>query len=1820
MDEEFPFALFVEGKWDPRTPKLKNKLIIYFQSKRSNGGDCLVQYEVSDGQKATVRFKTEEVRQNVLEKQDHKIKLGKESLSLSVYLSPSEAKSSQETKSPVDTGQTEKLPTKDEKPTSTESQIKEEEDTGLSEDSKDSAPTLAVIKNIQNVKLEFLEMLVENVLKETPESKGVSIELIPECSCAVITFMNRKDAVDFIMSGPENSICKRKNLEISLLDKTTKVKVEDLPPGMNSDYISLYFEKFGEIVGDVEMLEDDESAIITFNVHEDANAVLRHQHMIKKHPIKVFPYHESLGVALYGKERPTLKLPEFFIENIDESVWKYLQEHQKPLDQIMQDMQKHFCHLEFQDPAVRICPLPSILQQGAQTKKLIQTWKEKASAQFTTAVSQYTSLKIDKIERDAWLELEAEIQKMLSSEPVSLILHEGQGTMIIAGLAEDVRRTGEMAQSTVNRITQRIQRQKSSIEDEVSMTPSIYELVMKDGLEDALYNTFPELRLCFNAPSEKLTLFGVKQEVLESKNKILQEVIGLTRGIVELHSSVLEFLNMADREELTKKLFLSKGIRASLEINKDQVFLVAKTDRTFKDGENELKVGLYHACIDIDDPSVIRTAEWHNLVDRLSNTVNSSVMMMLINTSDRQVVISGFAESVQWVQEQLSDYVLNNSCITSTLQADKIIVNFIKEHKKEDCSKLLQDKIDVNFKGNTITLTGPRLYVSECQLAFEDLCASVYCCNFKVDKPGAKKCFKIKGEMMVERAKVKMGCVVELVDEQNYNQISSNLTEKKRVRTPDGVEIVVNKDDMCSYPVDAIVNAANVNLNLNGGLSKALSDAAGPKLQEACKQIIKRRTLKTGDVVHTEAGQLPCKHVIHAVGPNFDRSDPQEAIKCLKNAVKRSLNLADSLFCQSLAIPAISSGNLGFPPNLCADTIVSALEEFFKFVNGETCLKEIHLIDKNDNTIAALEAAVQKAYGGSSTSQDSTFRGNSSSHQQNLNTASSSNRHQQNLNTSSYSNQGSSQSVKTNEGLTVTLAKCNIQDTSLDVLVNSVAPDLALNHGAIAQAILATAGPQIQTLLNQQAKGPANDGAVFITSGCNLKNKVVFHAVAPHWKQAQGSAQSTLEGIMDECLRQAEQQKQGSIVFPAIGTGNLGFPKPLVATTMLDSVLKFSKTRTSSHVQEVMFALHPSDHLTIQAFTSEFNQKFNIQSSSASDSSEGPFSKVTSPKTGMYETTVGGVVLQVLSGDITKETTDAIVNSTNDNFTLKSGVSKAILDAAGPNVEAECQQQGAQPNKGLIMTQQGNLQCKKIIHISAMSNLTTIQKRVRQALEMLVKQKFTSIAFPAFGTGQGGANPGNVADAMMDAVIDFLTRTPQSSLKTVRIVIFQAPMLVDFHQSMLRKEVTVKQKTESAWSRLTTFTKSFFMPKSKDVTSPQEKDFLMENKSMPVLCFSICGPSKTAVDETMQFIDKFISEEQAFQSISDAMILSLSEKDKQRIRDLQRTMDVNVKIEQKAQAATAADSEEVTLIVEGLSRDVLVVIGEINNMLKTTRDDVNKKQSMELTAEFVDWQYQQGGQYHSFDLATNFKLEQACSLNSQQVDINFQGQIYNVKIPEGPAVSGGTQMEIRRVDKMSVAAADTLPQEWEVMASTELIKVCPLKTGSKEYNDVLADFRKTCPNNVLKIDRIQNPSMWKNYQNNKQYMEKKNGHQNNEKMLFHGTREDSINHINHSGFNRSYAGLNAAAYGKGTYFALNASYSSSNTYSVPNAQGHKRMYYCRVLTGDYAPGNGSMITPPAKTTNGTDLYDTVVDNTARPTIFVVFRDYHAYPEYLITFT
>lgn len=99
-----------------------------------------------------------------------------------------------------------------------------------------------------------------------------------------------------------------------------------------------------------------------------------------------------------------------------------------------------------------------------------------------------------------------------------------------------------------------------------------------------------------------------------------------------------------------------------------------------------------------------------------------------------------------------------------------------------------------------------------------------------------------------------------------------------------------------------------------------------------------------------------------------------------------------------------------------------------------------------------------------------------------------------------------------------------------------------------------------------------------------------------------------------------------------------------------------------------------------------------------------------------------------------------------------------------------------------------------------------------------------------------------------------------------------------------------------------------------------------------------------------------------------------------------------------------------------------------------------------------------------------------------------------------------------------------------------------------------------------------------------------------------------------------FSQFSATAFGEGVYFAVNASYSAQTTYSKPDSQGHKRMYLCKVLTGEFTVGQGGMRVPPPKPGQQSHiLYDSVVNAMNSPIMFIIFNDTQGYPAYLITF-
>lgn len=144
------------------------------------------------------------------------------------------------------------------------------------------------------------------------------------------------------------------------------------------------------------------------------------------------------------------------------------------------------------------------------------------------------------------------------------------------------------------------------------------------------------------------------------------------------------------------------------------------------------------------------------------------------------------------------------------------------------------------------------------------------------------------------------------------------------------IELV--QGDITELDTDAIVNAANAQLILGGGVAGAIRRKGGPKIQEECNRI---GGTYVGGAVITTGGNLKAKYVIHAVGPRMGEGDEDNK---LKNATINSLKLADEKSLKSIAFPAISTGIFGYPLDRCAEIM---LNEAVNYLKRDTGLERI---------------------------------------------------------------------------------------------------------------------------------------------------------------------------------------------------------------------------------------------------------------------------------------------------------------------------------------------------------------------------------------------------------------------------------------------------------------------------------------------------------------------------------------------------------------------------------------------------------------------------------------------------------------------------------------------------------------------------------------------------------------------------------------------------------------------------------------------------------------------------------------------------------------
>jgi O-acetyl-ADP-ribose deacetylase (regulator of RNase III) len=160
--------------------------------------------------------------------------------------------------------------------------------------------------------------------------------------------------------------------------------------------------------------------------------------------------------------------------------------------------------------------------------------------------------------------------------------------------------------------------------------------------------------------------------------------------------------------------------------------------------------------------------------------------------------------------------------------------------------------------------------------------------------------------------------------------------------------------DLTLEQVDAIVNAANVELAHGGGLAGAIVRRGGAVIQEESDRIA---PVPVGGAVVTGAGDLSCRWVIHAVGPRWGEGQEEQKLRA---AVQSSLSEADRLAARSIALPAIATGIFGYPKDAGTRVIVDTVLAWIGH-HPDTSVRSIRLTASDRPTAELFAAALRTA-------------------------------------------------------------------------------------------------------------------------------------------------------------------------------------------------------------------------------------------------------------------------------------------------------------------------------------------------------------------------------------------------------------------------------------------------------------------------------------------------------------------------------------------------------------------------------------------------------------------------------------------------------------------------------------------------------------------------------------------------------------------------------------------------------------------------------------------------------------------------------------------
>ncbi|XP_078600810.1 protein mono-ADP-ribosyltransferase PARP14-like [Branchiostoma floridae x Branchiostoma japonicum] len=1627
-----------------------------------------------------------------------------------------------------------------------------------------------------------------------------------------------------MVTKAQSRLLEGQQLTMERVPVTDAVIVTGLPDNVSRDLLELYFDKeTGSSRGSVTEIKMDSStgtAVVQFDDASTVNSVhQKSSHILNNTPISVQPYYECLGEVVDDNAPEAFQMPQpinikikpqlilFAFAMFAEQLTSKLEEVNAEVDMTVTDI---------------VTVSPTLTAEMKGVRKLAKLWEDESRCCVEQFFTQFLTTEI-RVASQIWQRAKDRFdeasEKVSTSNRDNVWIEEsddkdgGGGVVALIGTTEAVKEAELICKTIIKETEALLKWEASIVTDRIdNMKAAKLKILQLNNFPEK----YPDVEIRLDIDNQSVEFKGqqalvrkAKIDLYETTNKIAEERVTLSRG-------KLAYLKSDKGRKHLEDNLKKNDIKAAFAIENEEITILAQLFVEVKAAKDLLQQ------VVSESPVAIAEESRDLLTKQRFVTYSTNLQQKLsvdIHVAKDKVWVVGPVEKVAAASKDIKTYITTNTIVAINMDVAEGKAKYLDYYRSAAIKDVEKDHaeqlVKIMIGQGKLTVKGTKDGTQSARRQLQALINDVTTGTMNITKPGMHKFFtKGSGSGLLKGIEREVKCVIQVggkppgvpVRDMGGARTAAAPAAPGGLKqicyhTMGGRKLVVVQGDLTSHHrVDVMVNTANGSLSHGGGLAKAIVRAGGQEIQQDCTNYVKDNgKLTEGQVMSTKGYKLPCKMVVHAVGPVWiaDQKDSRE--KALKMAVENVLLEARDY--HSIAIPAISAGASGYPIKPCVAAIVAAVTGFFN-TNPDCALSEVHFAEMDPQKTDAFRDELLNRFGRDKVtmtgSTDSTPSGLVSTPRPRAAAASPSN------------------TFTTPEGINILLNKGNITAEKADVLVNTTSSDLDLSQGGVAKAFGQAGGQQLQQLCNNHGK--ANAGDIVITQPAGkLSCKQVYHAVLPNWQESD----QPLRTMVQECLESADQGGYTSIAFPAMGTGNLKYPRNVAAICMYDEILSFSQDNPGTTLQDVRIIVF--DQPTVQAFETELRVRQGVPGASGTASGSGPYSAVTAPMPGQQQMTIGNVNLQIQGGDLTTENVDCIVNVTSKDLDLSGPMAKAICQKAGPTVAAECQQyitrNGQQDHGAVVLTGAGNLPYRGILHLTH-PNTKVLKKSIKTCLETADKRGFRSISFPAVGTGGFKISPDQAASLMMDGVTDFAQKGSPQSLTTVRITVFQQQMLHNFHSELDQrarglghKSRGFRAKVKSRFKKVAhSLGKKSRVAKILGFSSSDGKRSIGDTTTPPTSLLLHFYGTDRAVGVAKRRVQETVDENFKEERINDPAVLQLSTDEVDMLKAYGQQNNVSIRVDQGGRHC---------ITIQGIS-DVASVMSKVWEVLHAKIEESRKLERALSLQKDISWCYEQpDGTYVPFEPLINLQIEEAYKKNKKG-KVQYEDDVGQCEIDFSTMKekASGQVSNVRRDDLKARAVTNAVPSHWDPQPNDRksgkpiLCHLVKLKSSSGEYKTVSGKFGL---GNIVSIERVQNPTLWSQYCAQKQKISLKNPGKNIEQDLWHGSSADSCVKIYHNGFNRSYAGVHGVAIGKGTYFAVQASYSAQG-YASPDASGHKRLFLAKVLTGLSTPGNSSMIVPPPRPGGGPlDTYDST---SGGGSMFCVFHDAQAYPEYLITFT